>query len=98
LYGLFPVTRRRYLFQAAAVVVLAAILMATWLVVWYPNSQRPELQHPPPQLALAVGFLNSLPWVLMALAAAQAVEAVVVLRLFARKEAAPRTQPPAPPP
>jgi hypothetical protein len=98
LYGLFPVTRRRYLIQAAAVVVLAAVLLAAWLVAWYPTSQKPEMQRPPPQLALTVGFLNSLPWVLLALTAAQAVEAVVVLRAFARKDAAERAKPTVPKP
>ncbi|MFO0928113.1 MAG: hypothetical protein U0736_13930 [Gemmataceae bacterium] len=89
LYGLVALTRRRYVIQAACAVGMAVVLLAAWWWQW--TTVREQLH------GMASGDLNRLivfgdllPWVLLGLLARQLIEAAVVLRLFARKEAAAR--------
>jgi len=87
LYGLKWVTRRSYLVRQGIVLVLGSgIIAACW---WYP---RPTLSS---SLGIwLLGVLNLIPWLAGLLLVLYGLETVVVLRLFARKEAAPRAEPP----
>ena len=102
LYGLFSLTKRRYVAQQACAVLLVLILF----VVWYfarPILDKPvarhghvELMDPSvadrpvgqyPELVLLATVLNAVPLIAGALLLAVVVESVIVLRLFARKDA-----------
>jgi hypothetical protein len=85
LYGMFTVTRRGYLMQTTVSLVLLGVLLVLWL-------RRPPL--PPmapkemtPGLAWLVWLLNALPWLVLVMTALLVLEAVWVLRRFAREEA-----------
>jgi membrane protein implicated in regulation of membrane protease activity len=92
LYGLFPTTRRRYVIQAAVVVLGAALVAGGWLVFWLPHP--PPAADAPPALARIATLMNALPWALLALVVLQVVEASFVLRAFNRKERETRPGPP----
>src|SRR5262245_4809503 len=88
LYGFLTLTRRRYVGQLVFALVAAVGLLALWWLRW-PVERERLTNNPAPPLSdwlLAAGA--ALPWVLLAVVAVQAVEAVVVLRRFAQKEAA----------
>jgi hypothetical protein len=90
-YGLAPMTRGRYLMQAALLVLLATVVMGAWLILWMPRLTA--AREASPQAAFIQTCLSYLPWALLALVVAQGIEAVFVLRAFARKEAARRSVP-----
>jgi len=92
LYGFLTLTRRRYVGQLVFACVAGVALMALWWLRWPAERERLGANPAPPvsDWILAVGA--ALPWVLLGVAAAQVVEAVVVLRRFAAKEAAQRPQ------
>jgi hypothetical protein len=86
LYGLFPTTRRSYVLQ----LVLAAVLCAGLLIfrlVMPPFPVPEELARKEPSHVLIMGFWSNMPWIVLGLASLQAVEALFVLRRFAREEA-----------
>jgi hypothetical protein len=92
LYGLFSMTRRRYMTQLVVAGLLVVALLVVWLVYCLTIRQQarglPSLEH-------VVLLLDLLPWIALGLGALQALEAFVVLRAFARKQAG---QPPVEPP
>jgi hypothetical protein len=97
LYGLFPITRRRYVFQLVVAVGLMAALLVSWGLVWPGfRDQLQELPITPP--AWIVPFGNAIPWILLVALGLQVLEAWIVLRLFARKQHAssPAVSEPAP--
>lgn len=94
LYGLFPLTRRRYVAQVIAALVLAAGLLAGWWFFREPVRQQFE-GAALPSVQLFLACWNALPAVVLVLVVLQAVEAFVVLRLFRRREAEHAAQPPA---
>jgi hypothetical protein len=84
-YGLFSITRRRYVAQLVVASVLIAVLLAVWVV------RRLTLHEQAlkvPALAPLVNLFDLLPWIALGLGALQAIEAWFVLRAFARKQAA----------
>jgi hypothetical protein len=91
LYGLFSLTRRRYLIQTLALELPAA---AVTFIGWY-FALRPWCdyyhKHPPAQaaqfLSVYLSIFDNLPWILLAALAYKALEVWIVLRIFARKEA-----------
>jgi hypothetical protein len=84
LYGLFTVTKRRYLWQLALTVLLLVVLLVMW---WFlPNLQPVDGRGDPPHVAWAIWLLRYLPWVVAGLAVLVLLEAVVVFRRFARAE------------
>ncbi|HVS35071.1 MAG TPA: hypothetical protein VMS17_05780 [Gemmataceae bacterium] len=99
LYGLFWMTKRRYLFQAVVSFVGAAVVLAGWFVSWRGLRARLMQEGVPeskPRTVL-VAVMDNVPWILAAAIAYQAAEVYLMLRLFARKEAAPHgTAAPAP--
>jgi hypothetical protein len=90
LYGFFPITRRRYLFQLVLAVGLMAALLAGWWSAWAGFRDR-LLELPVDTPAWIVPFGNALPWILLGALGLQTLEAWVVLRCFAAKQ---RTCPP----
>jgi hypothetical protein len=92
LYGLVRVTRRGYLLQLA----FAAVLLAGMLVLWFrlpPEDAGADLAASSPALRALLYLLYHLPWVVLVLGLLFALEAFIVLRRFARAEAARRTNP-----
>ena len=89
LYGLFSMTKRRYLFQAVFSVVGAVLVLVGWCFAWpglRPRLMRPDL--PPSAIrTLIVAVMDAVPWILLAALAYQAAEIYLVLRVFARKQA-----------
>jgi hypothetical protein len=86
-YGLFPLTRRRYLKQAVAGVFCLLVVLAAWWLGWPDLRQRLVRVQLPPAMALTVAVLDNAPWILLAALLYKAGEVYCVLRLFARKEA-----------
>ena len=98
LYGLFWMTKRRYVFQAAVAAVGAVLVLAGWYFAWPgPQGLHARLTEPklPPSAfrTLIVAVMDNVPWILLAALAYQAAEAYLVLRAFARKAARPPTPP-----
>ena len=92
-YGLLPLTRRRYLtMQAVGLVLLLALF-----VVWLGFAGVPA-DHPLRRIPVAAWLLDRLPLILVIVLLWEAVETAYVLRRFARAEAEQRTRPPASPP
>jgi hypothetical protein len=102
LYGLVPMTRKRYLCQQAVAVGLTFVLLFVWY--WMPSPDAflppppgpskgmgPRLAEPveelPPGLARFFWIIERLPWLVGLLWILIAVETAIVLRMFARKEA-----------
>jgi hypothetical protein len=87
LYGLFPVTKRGYLMQVAAVVLMLGLLVAVRLSLAPDLAEllgKPDL---PVQLRVGLALLLNMHWIALGLAVWLGVEAYVVLKAFARKEA-----------
>jgi hypothetical protein len=84
LYGRFSVTRRVYLAQ----LTVSAVLLGFLLVLWS-RRPRPEpgLGPVPGMLGRLLGLLNAIPWIVAGLVLLLTLEAVWVLRRFAREEA-----------
>ncbi len=97
LYGLFWMTKRRYLFQAVFGAALAVLLLVGWYLTWPgPHGLGVRLKQPPPgvpesalRTVVVVLIADRVPWILLAALAYQAAEVYLVLRLFARRAAAP---------
>jgi hypothetical protein len=85
MYGLFTVTRRSYLVQMTVSLALLGVLLVLWL-------RRPALpptvgKDVPPGLSRLIWLLGAIPWLVLGLAVLIVLEAVWVLRRFAREEA-----------
>ncbi len=87
-YGLFPLTKRRYLIQAVSGVVASGIFLAAW---WFAapivreHLSTPNM--PPPVAATAAWYsavLEWIPWVVLAALVYKGIEVFFVLRAFAR--------------
>ena len=92
-YGLFPLTRRRYLWQAAFGVAGLVVLLTIWLVVWPEMQARLAHLKLNPWMNVICAIVAQTPWIVLGVAVFKGVEAIVVLRQFAAKE---REQRPAP--
>jgi hypothetical protein len=87
LYGLFPVTRRSYLMQVAAVVVMLGLLVAVRLSLAPDLPLLLEKKDLPWHFQVGLALLLNMHWIALGLAVWLGVEVYLVLRLFARKEA-----------
>jgi hypothetical protein len=100
-YGLFELTRRRYLIQAGCGALCIVGLLLAWWLGWPALRARLRRVDLPPVMVVVSQVLEHAPWVLIGAAVYKAVELVVVLRLFARKAraaaSAPAPVPAAPP-
>jgi hypothetical protein len=86
LYGLVWMTRRRYLAQVITAALLAVALLSFWWLRW-PSVRAMMERSPTPVTERVVAFVTIMPWLILAGALVQGIEAWYVLRLFARKEA-----------
>jgi hypothetical protein len=84
LYGCISVTRSRYLFQLIFALILASYALIQWWLSW-PSYRAWLEKDPTPLIRRLIAFWDNLPWILLAVLVLQAIEAYVVLRLFARK-------------
>ena len=88
LYGLFPRTKRQYVVQQVFAVVLMIPLLAIWFY-WHTQVELDLAGKPLPRyLANLVWIFDLIPWAVAILLTAVALETVVVLKTFDRKEAA----------
>ena len=85
-YGLFALTKRRYLTQAVAGVVFACVILVGWWFGWPPLRDRLTRHELPAAMGLIVAVLNNAPWIVLAAVAFKLIEVFFVLRAFARKE------------
>ena len=85
LYGLIPITRRRYLTQFVVALVLSAALLLAWWLYW--PAVRGSLEASRSDvLDGVVRFWNVAPYFILGIVALQLIEAWVVLGRFRRKE------------
>jgi hypothetical protein len=87
-YGLFSLTRRRYLTQAVSGVVFVGLIFTGWWFGWPPLRDRLTRVEAPESAFrdLLVAVLNNVPWILLALVVYKAIEVFFVLRAFARRD------------
>jgi hypothetical protein len=85
-YGLFSLTKRRYLAQAVAGVIFAVLILVGWWFGWPPLRDRLTRAEVAASAFrdLLVGVLNNVPWIVLAVLVYKAVEVFFVLRAFAR--------------
>jgi hypothetical protein len=85
-YGLFSLTKRRYLGQAATGVVFAVLVLAAWWFGWPPLRDRLTRAEVPASAFrdFLVAVLNNVPWIVLAVLVYKAIEVFFVLRAFAR--------------
>jgi hypothetical protein len=86
-YGLFSLTRRRYVRQAIAGLVALVLAMIAWWFGWPVLDKRfGNADHLPRSMTVTLAILRHTPWLLGGVAVWKIVEMWFVLRLFARKE------------
>ncbi len=85
-YGLFSLTKRRYLGQAAAGAAFALAILAGWWFGWPPLRDRLTRADVPASAFrdFLVGVLGNVPWIILAALIYKAIEVFFVLRAFAR--------------
>lgn len=94
LYGLFSMTRRRYVTQLIVAVFVVVLYISFWWLVW--PGMRAQLEGiPDPAAARVVAVFDAIPYILLGVGLLQAIEAVFVLRMFRARDA--QQQPQAPP-
>lgn len=87
LYGLVSMTKRGYVAQLTVATLLLIVLVVVRLSLPPLPHGRPD-EPLPPALAWVVFLLENLHWFIAALAVLFTVEAYLVLKAFARAEAA----------
>lgn len=95
LYGFLPITRGRYLAQVALGCALGGVLLVVWWLRW-PAVREQMLALGSQDLGRFLAFGEALPLVVLAVLGLQALEALIVLRLFARRQAEGGSTPPPP--
>ena len=85
LYGLISITKRGYVIQ----LILGGLLLLVLLVMssFAPQTLPPGAQQSSWWVRLLLWLLINLPWIILALVALYAIEAVIVFHRFARAEA-----------
>ena len=93
-YGLVSMTRRGYLMQLAGAVTLVLVLLAFHYLRW--PEVRPDATKVRGQFQrYVIAFFDHVHWIAAVIAVLLALEAWLVLRRFARKEAERVSKPPA---
>jgi hypothetical protein len=85
-YGLLPVTRRQYLTLQAALVVLCLILLTIWLALPMPDAFR-QAPRTDVKARLIKVFWENFLWIVLIALSLEAIETLIMLQKFARKEA-----------
>jgi hypothetical protein len=95
-YGLFSLTKRRYLTQAGTGGVFVVLIFAGWWFGWPPLRDRLTGAEASASAFrdLLVAVLNNVPWILLAVLVYKAIEVFFVLRAFARQLASRGRKPP----
>jgi hypothetical protein len=99
LYGLFSMTRRRYVRQLVLTVVCATVVIGCWWWMWptyrqmFLEPREGDNRH----LDRYVAVMDALPYILAGAVALQLIEAFFVFRLFRAREAQQAAMPPAAP-
>jgi hypothetical protein len=93
LYGLFSVTKRGYITQLVLAGILLVALIGMWLYIR--GRINPAIS---PEIARIRDLFDYIPWVALIVAVLYVIEAVFVLRRFAREEARQRAPQPQTPP
>ena len=83
LYGLIPMTRRRYLVQFVVALVLSVGLLVGWWLYW-PTVRASLEASRSDMLDRVIWFWDLAPWVIGGIVVVQMIEAWVVLRQFRR--------------
>ena len=98
-YGLFPLTRSRYLRQATAGFIALGLVFVAWWFGWPILEKRLGTGELPTWMRVTREILRRAHWLLLGVGAWKAVEMWFVLRAFARKEksAAATGEPTSPP-
>jgi hypothetical protein len=92
-YGLFALTRRRYLRQAATGLLSLGFLLVAWWLSWPSLRQPLDKLELPPTMSWIVAVLNRVPWILLGAGLYKCIEMWLVLRAYARREAAAAVEP-----
>jgi len=87
-YGLFSLTRGRYLRQAVYGYAALALVLLGWWTGWPFLAMHFEKIDLPGWMCVTVAILSHAHWLLLGVAGWKALEMWFVLRAFARKEAA----------
>ena len=95
-YGLTSMTRRGYLAQLVVAVLIVVGFLCFWWLRWPAMRWDPATAHHPVSRWVAV-FFDNVPWVVGVIGVLLLIEAWIVLRRFARKEAERAAQPAAKP-
>lgn len=87
-YGIFSVTKQKYIYQLIMTVLLAGCLLYAW------QAMRPQLApgKAPKEFAPVMWWIDRVPYAVMVILGLVCVEAILVFRAFARKEAAQRDE------
>jgi hypothetical protein len=98
-YGLISFTRRGYLMEAVAEWLVLVAILSFW-ILGYPHYRQIMLTVPNRTRLtdLTLVLFDAIPWILAGAVLLKVIEMYIVLRAFARKEAAARQIPSAPPP
>lgn len=91
-YGLLPMTRRRYLSQILVAGLLALTILVLWWSLWPRLREMLQLAEGP-GVTRIIAFWDAAPWFLLGLGVLQGIEAYFVLKRFARREAQAHAQP-----
>ena len=81
LYGLIPMTRRRYLVQLVVALVMSAGLLVGWWLYW-PTVRGTLEASRSDVLDRVIWFWDRAPWVIGGIVVVQTIEAWVVLKRF----------------
>jgi len=86
-YGLFSLTRSRYVRQASAGFAALVLVLFVWWLGWPVLAKRfTGVKNLPGWMLVTVAILKHVPWLLLGVSVWKAVEMWFVLRAFARKE------------
>jgi hypothetical protein len=85
LYGLIPITYRRYIVQSVIEWVGLVALLAAWFWGWPFLAKRLSTHELPPTMAAIRTVLANVPWLVLGLAGFKLVEMYFTLRAFRRK-------------
>ena len=90
LYGMFSRTKRQYVSQQIVAVLMLIPLAGIW--IYWRLQIAPELAGRtfPRHIAMMLSLFDMIPWLVVPLALAIGLETFLVMRIFARKEAAQR--------
>jgi hypothetical protein len=87
LYGMFSRTKRQYVSQQIVAALMLILLAGVW--IYWRTQIVPDLagRNLPRHIAVLLSAFDAIPWLVVPLAVAVGLETLLVMRIFARKEA-----------